>query len=380
MDQQRGARSPPARQGDALRLTAADRFRPPGRRLPPIHGCESGSARRAAGCADPRVSGGQRTAGTTKCGNGRQEVAPRQAASRKPASRKPASRLLRCAPALRVTRRNLLTHRNFVTGSELPATSGPMCENTRYQEVNLHVSCSPFFRGPAHPRLRGYSERACSMGCLSYGFCPHARVRRGRAACPGQLRRFIPACAGAPAGAAALRCCAPVHPRVCGYTQSRGSIEILEFGSLEHGRHSLRRSFRVSSVRGSSRWSFSFPLSPRSRSFVRVLRVRFGPRVCMLPTGRLLGGSVFVPGSFFGSLALVPCFLAWLPFLWKSGCRVQRWVFVRSFARLAPLRPMRLVFVSFPSWTPYSPACGFAVFQRTCGLRVRPCCARGPGS
>ena len=48
---------------------------------------------------EPRINGEQRTAETPRCGVGCQGVAPRQAASR----------LLRCAPALRVTRRNPLT-------------------------------------------------------------------------------------------------------------------------------------------------------------------------------------------------------------------------------------------------------------------------------
>ena len=80
-------------------------------------------------------------AGTTRCRAGRQDAASRQASSR----------LLRCAPALRVTRPNVLTHRVFMAGSELPATSRPICENTSSPEVNPHILCSPFIRGFSQP-------------------------------------------------------------------------------------------------------------------------------------------------------------------------------------------------------------------------------------
>ena len=94
-----------------------------------------------SGGVDPRINGEQRVAGTTRCRAGRQDAASRQAASR----------LLRCAPALRVTRRNVLTHRVFMAGSELPATSRPICENTSSPEVNPHILCSPFIRGFSQP-------------------------------------------------------------------------------------------------------------------------------------------------------------------------------------------------------------------------------------
>ena len=84
-------------------------------------------------------------AGTTRCRAGRQDAASRQASSR----------LLRCAPALRVTRPNVLTHRVFMAGSELPATSRPICENTSSPEVNPHILCSPFIRGFSQPPTRG---------------------------------------------------------------------------------------------------------------------------------------------------------------------------------------------------------------------------------
>ena len=94
-----------------------------------------------SGGVDPRINGEQRVAGTTRCRAGRQDAASRQASSR----------LLRCAPALRVTRPNVLTHRVFMAGSELPATSRPICENTSSPEVNPHILCSPFIRGFSQP-------------------------------------------------------------------------------------------------------------------------------------------------------------------------------------------------------------------------------------
>ena len=88
-------------------------------------------------------------AGTTRCRAGRQDAASRQASSR----------LLRCAPALRVTRPNVLTHRVFMAGSELPATSRPICENTSSPEVNPHILCSPFIRGFSQPPTVGGRRR-----------------------------------------------------------------------------------------------------------------------------------------------------------------------------------------------------------------------------
>ena len=87
-------------------------------------------------------------AGTTRCRAGRQDAASRQASSR----------LLRCAPALRVTRPNVLTHRVFMAGSELPATSRPICENTSSPEVNPHILCSPFIRGFSQPPTAGAAQ------------------------------------------------------------------------------------------------------------------------------------------------------------------------------------------------------------------------------
>ena len=92
-----------------------------------------------SGGVDPRINGEQRVAGTTRCRAGRQDAASRQASSR----------LLRCAPALRVTRRNVLTHRVFMAGSELPATSRPICENTCPQK-STPISCVRHFSAVSH--------------------------------------------------------------------------------------------------------------------------------------------------------------------------------------------------------------------------------------
>ena len=90
---------------------------------------------RVNGGVKPRINGEQRVAEATTCRVERQGVASRQAALR----------LLRCAPALRVTRRNPLTQLAFMAGSGLPAVNDPLCENTTIQKVNPHILCSPLF-------------------------------------------------------------------------------------------------------------------------------------------------------------------------------------------------------------------------------------------
>ena len=87
------------------------------------------------GGVKPRINGEQRVAEATTCRVERQGVASRQAALR----------LLRCAPALWVTRRNPLTQLAFMAGSRLPAVNDPLCENTAIQKVNPHILCSPLF-------------------------------------------------------------------------------------------------------------------------------------------------------------------------------------------------------------------------------------------
>ena len=87
------------------------------------------------GGVKPHINGEQRVAEATTCRVERQGVASRQAAPR----------LLRCAPALRVTRRNPLTQLAFMAGSRLPAVNDPLCENTAIQKVNPHILCSPLF-------------------------------------------------------------------------------------------------------------------------------------------------------------------------------------------------------------------------------------------
>ena len=97
------------------------------------------------GGVKPRINGEQRVAEATTCRVERQGVASRQAALR----------LLRCAPALRATRRNPLTQLAFMAGSRLPAVNDPLCENTAIQKVNPHILCSPLFGAFGSPSTRG---------------------------------------------------------------------------------------------------------------------------------------------------------------------------------------------------------------------------------
>ena len=97
-----------------------------------------------SGGAKPRINGAQRASEATRCRAGHQEVASRQAASR----------LLRCAPALRVTCHNLLIRRAFMAGSQLPAVTGPFAR-TRRSRMSTPTSCvrhiSALLRSHQHP-------------------------------------------------------------------------------------------------------------------------------------------------------------------------------------------------------------------------------------
>ena len=95
-----------------------------------------------SGGVKPRINGEQRASEATRCRAGHQEVASRQAASR----------LLRCAPALRVTCHNLLIRLAFRNGRK-PASGRhrPVCENTPFQDVNPYILCSPDFGAFAQP-------------------------------------------------------------------------------------------------------------------------------------------------------------------------------------------------------------------------------------
>ena len=97
------------------------------------------------GGVKPRINGEQRVAEATTCRVERQGIASRQAALR----------LLHCAPALRVTRRNPLTQLAFMAGSRLPAVNDPLCENTAIQKVNPHILCSPLFGAFGSPSTEG---------------------------------------------------------------------------------------------------------------------------------------------------------------------------------------------------------------------------------
>ena len=97
------------------------------------------------GGVKPRINGEQRVAEATTCRVERQRIASRQAALR----------LLRCAPAPRVTRRNPLTQVALMAGSRLPAVNDPLCENTAIQKVNPHILCSPLFGAFGSPSTPG---------------------------------------------------------------------------------------------------------------------------------------------------------------------------------------------------------------------------------
>ena len=84
---------------------------------------------RVVGGVKPRINGEQHAPGTTRYSAGRQGVTSRQAATR----------LLRCAPALQVTRRNPLTRLVFMAGSELPAIAGPIPRSRRSRCQPLHL-------------------------------------------------------------------------------------------------------------------------------------------------------------------------------------------------------------------------------------------------
>ena len=103
-----------------------------------------------SGGVKPRINGEQRVAEAITCRVERQGVASRQAALR----------LLRCAPALRVTRRNPLTQLAFMAGSRLPAVNDPLCENTAIQKVNPHILCSLLFGAFGSPSTSGPEGRA----------------------------------------------------------------------------------------------------------------------------------------------------------------------------------------------------------------------------
>ena len=123
-----------------------------------------------SGCVKPRINGEQRVAEATTCRVERQGVASRQAALR----------LLRCAPALRVTRRNPLTQLAFMAGSRLPAVNDPLCENTAIQKVNPHILCSPLFGAFGSPstKAQGFTD-----GEVNNALWKELKARRKT--CPG---------------------------------------------------------------------------------------------------------------------------------------------------------------------------------------------------
>ena len=100
-----------------------------------------------SGGVKPRISGEQRASEATRCRAEHQEVASRQAASR----------LLRCAPALRVTCHNLLIRLAFMAGSQLPAVTDPFARTHR-SRMSTPTSCvrqiSALLRSHQHPWSR----------------------------------------------------------------------------------------------------------------------------------------------------------------------------------------------------------------------------------
>ena len=83
-----------------------------------------------SGGVKTRINGEQRASEATRCRAGHQEGASRQAASR----------LLRCAPALRVTCHNLLIRLAFMAGSQLPAVTDPFAD-IRRSRMSTPTSC-----------------------------------------------------------------------------------------------------------------------------------------------------------------------------------------------------------------------------------------------
>ena len=120
------------------------------------------------GGVKPRINGEQHAPGTTRCSAGRQGVTSRQAATR----------LLRCAPALQVTRRIPLTRLVFMAGSELPAIAGPV-SRTRRSKMSTPTSCvrhlQALFRRRQQP-ASGLGKRA-EEGHVGYAETAGEEVR-----------------------------------------------------------------------------------------------------------------------------------------------------------------------------------------------------------
>ena len=116
-----------------------------------VHPRQLSARRDVSGGVKPRINGEQRASEATRCRAGHQEVASRQAASR----------LLRCAPALRVTCHNLLIRLAFMAGSQLPAVTGPFAR-TRRSRMSTPTSCvrqiSALLRSHQHAIALGLAD------------------------------------------------------------------------------------------------------------------------------------------------------------------------------------------------------------------------------
>ena len=96
-------------------------------------------------------------------------------------------------------------------------------------------------RKPVHPRVCGELTALLRFGAGSYGSSPRVRGTRVYYGCEVATARFIPACAGNSASLRARTATAPVHPRVCGELGSVRSDADVAAGSSPRVRGTPRR-------------------------------------------------------------------------------------------------------------------------------------------
>ena len=130
------------------------------------------------GGVKPRINGEQHAPGTTRCSVGRQGVTSRQAATR----------LLRCAPALQVTRRNPLTRLVFMAGSELPAIADPI-PRTRLSKMSTPTSCVRHLQALFRRRQQLRPRTACATSPSPPATCSTCTSPSpGSSGCPPSVR------------------------------------------------------------------------------------------------------------------------------------------------------------------------------------------------